>query len=314
MVMNNLQEYTISNEYLSLSVLNMGCIITNLSYQDQNLVLAYDDYNHYFDNDCYLGIGLIGRYGGRIANANITIDDKNYELEKNFLNHTLHGGIHNFDHAFYDVETTSDSIICKRVDYEGEHGFPGDLTITVVFKLIQNQLKQEVRITTNKKTIINPTNHTYFNLGSKSVLDLKLTLNSKYCYYLDSESIPLKKLLTDESIFAKLNQGCILNDIKIPCDQFELTKFIDHPFTYQDYIKLENEQYELKVSSNVDTCVIYGGNYIGDIKHFINKQEPYDYMGLCIEMQHIPNLISDELVLDVNDEYLYTVMYEVKKK
>lgn len=305
-----MNEYTLENEYIKLAFLDYGAIITSLYFKKHNLetVLSYDDINHYLNNDIQLGASCVGPYAGRIENASYTINDKKVELDKNHGNHSIHGGFNNLSNTKFNVEIIENCATLSTTY--------NDLTIKVVFTLNSDVLKQETFATTKEATLFNPTNHTYFTLGG-NCLDYKLNLNTDYMYYLNSESIPRKKVMIENSDFENVNGKDILKNIS--SSQFNYTKFIDHPFHLKsNIITISNDIYDLSIETNQKFAVVYCGNYLSECDKKINNQTPYDHMGICIETQNVPNCINieneDSSILYPNEQYYALNQYSVTLK
>ena len=174
---------------LEASVTNYGGIITHLKVPDksgemEDIVLGYDNLQGYLTETPYFG-ALIGRYGNRIANGRFILDSVAYELAKNNGPNHLHGGLKSFDKV---VWTVVDSVITKDkvsltlryVSPDGEEGYPGTLTTSVTYAFAENELQVHYESTTDKTTVVNLTQHTYFNLSGDldgGILDHELTVN-----------------------------------------------------------------------------------------------------------------------------------------
>lgn len=161
-------------------ITNYGGRLVSLMMPDKNgkfvdVVLGHESIADYVNIDGNFG-ALIGRYGNRINNGQFSIDDIKYQLPQNNYGHCLHGGPKGFHHAVWDVENLTDSTITlSRFSHDGEYGFPGDLRVNVKYTLTNdNAIEIDYSARTNKPTIINLTNHSYFNLSgdaSKDILD-----------------------------------------------------------------------------------------------------------------------------------------------
>src|SRR5580692_15288 len=159
------------------SITNYGGALVALKMPDRNgkladIVLGYDNVDGYVADKSYFG-ALVGRYGNRIGHAQFVLDGKTYTLAKNNGENSLHGGIKGFNKALWAAKTLSakdgQSLELSYRSKDGEEGFPGNLKVTVIYTLTDaNALKIEYTATTDKKTIVNLTNHAYFNLGGQA--------------------------------------------------------------------------------------------------------------------------------------------------
>ncbi|MEZ4673791.1 MAG: aldose epimerase family protein [Caldilineaceae bacterium] len=173
--------YTLQNDHnIEVAIINYGGIITAIRTPDRNsqlgdIVLGFDTLQEYLDHNPFFGC-LAGRYANRIANGRFTLDGASYQLATNNGPNHLHGGVRGFDKVVWDAKSnTSDEEASVQLHYissDGEENYPGTLAVTVTYTLNnQNQLRLDYRATTDRATILNLTNHTYFNLaGGGSVL------------------------------------------------------------------------------------------------------------------------------------------------
>lgn len=186
--------YTLDNEKgLSVEILNLGGIIKNLYVTDKDgekidVVLGRDSVKEYQTKSGYLG-ALIGRVANRINNGKFVLNGKEYNVPKNSLGNCLHGGIEGFNAKIWDVVDTIDengdiAIVLSLTSADGDEGFPGTLDVTVTYTLTSyNSLKINYKAVSDKDTICNMTNHSYFNLGghaSGTIYKQKLTMNADF--------------------------------------------------------------------------------------------------------------------------------------
>ena len=200
--------YRLSNKKgMEVAITNFGATVVTLKVPDRagrvaDIVLGYDTLEGYEKGKAYFG-ATIGRYGNRIANGKFSIDGKSYTLPKNDGNNTLHGGIAGFNKKVWKAREVSatggESLEMSYVSADGEEGFPGNLSVKVVFTLPadRNELKIDYTASTDKDTVLNLTNHSYFNLageGNGDVLDQTLTLHAKQFTPVDKTLIPTGEL------------------------------------------------------------------------------------------------------------------------
>jgi aldose 1-epimerase len=195
--------YTLTNGGLTVRILNYGGIIQSLDAPDRrgrvaNVVLGFDSVAGYVAHpDPYFG-ALIGRYGNRIAKGRFTLDGQQYQLPINNPPNSLHGGTVGFDkHLWATTPFTRDDtvgLVLRLVSPDGDQGYPGTLTTTVTYTLNRRAgLRIDYRATTDRATVVNLTNHSYWNLqgeGSSSILDHRLMLNASHYTPVDSTLIP----------------------------------------------------------------------------------------------------------------------------
>lgn len=196
--------YTITNKNnASVSLMTLGGGIHSLKVPDRNgvmgdVVLGFDEPEYYTDPDLgYQGL-LVGRYANRIRDAKFTMDGVEYHTPQNQGTWTLHGG-GRFSFNIWDVkEVTDNSVTFSFFSPDMQDGFPGNFTLTVKYTLTdENVLRLEYTVLSDKKTVANPTNHTYFNLscdGEKTVEDHLLQINADYFTETDDSQLPTGEL------------------------------------------------------------------------------------------------------------------------
>lgn len=198
--------YTFSNDNgMQLTVINYGGIIQSLMVPDKtgeltDVVLGFDSLDKYRTESPYFG-ALIGRYGNRIAKGTFTLNDSTYHLFINDGPNSLHGGKVGFDKKIWDITPFhTDSTSGVKLHYlspDGEEGYPGNLDVNVTYTLNNNnELRIDYAATTDKPTILNLTNHSYFNLrgGKDSINNYLLMINADHFLPVDSTLIPTGEL------------------------------------------------------------------------------------------------------------------------
>ncbi len=304
--------YTMENKNgMKAVVMNYGAILVNLFVPDKNgklddVVLGFDNLESYFENGCFFG-ATIGPNGNRIANASFTLDGVTYQLKVNDGENNLHSdeelGYHK---QMWEVETTDDSVIFIMEMEDGKLGFPGNKRNTVTYTLTEdNELKIHYTITTDKKTILNPTNHTYFNLsgeGSGDILNHKLKMySSKYTPVVEG-AIPTGELADVEGTPMDFREfKTIGKEIDADFEQLALTGGYDHNWvidnwngTMQLFAMVEDEASGRKMSAYTDLpgFQFYAGNFVkgekGKNGHLYKQRS-----GLCLETQYYPNCANE---------------------
>lgn len=187
--------YTLENEFLSASVLNLGGILQKLVFDGTDIACGFDKPEDYLKSGCYYG-ALVGRVCNR--GYDITIDGVTYPISKNENGvNTLHGGFSGFDKKLWEVEEIENGISLSLLSPDGEEGYPGNLSVRVCYTLEEKTLKIAYEAVSDKDTAVNLTNHSYFNLDGigGTVLDHKLYIPSYFISECDANHIPTGKHL-----------------------------------------------------------------------------------------------------------------------
>ena len=195
--------YTLSNSKgMVVKITNLGCIITAIEVPDRegitaDVVLGFNDLDFYLQEHPYFGV-VAGRFANRIANARFSLDGVEYHVTKNEGNNHLHGGDKYFGSVLWRGEmveaTDSVGVRLSYLSKDGEEGYPGNLQAVVTYRLTEeNELFLEYEATTDKPTVINLTNHSYFNLsgeGSGDILGQEVQINAEAYTAVDENLIP----------------------------------------------------------------------------------------------------------------------------
>jgi aldose 1-epimerase len=199
--------YTLTNKSgMEADITTYGGIVVSLKVPDRHgkfddVVLGYDNLEGYIGNTAYFG-ALIGRYGNRLAHGQFTLDGVTYHIPKNDGDNALHGGLVGFNKRVWaakDVSGSQDPALqLTYLSKDGEEGFPGNLNVRVTYTLTdKNELRIDYFATTDKTTVVNLTNHSYFNLagqGNGDILGHELTLHADRFTPVDKELIPTGEL------------------------------------------------------------------------------------------------------------------------
>ena len=192
--------YTIKKGKVAAQIINYGGFVVGLYSPDKNgeyanLVNHYDDIHQYMRYNMGMIGPALGRYANRIANGKFTLDGVEYNITKNSGQHTLHGGAKGFDHtAWKVVKAKKNKLVLSCVLPDGLDGFPGTLTTTLTYSITKDGgLQISYEATTDKATVVNLSNHTYFNLdgaGNGDIMDHELMINAGFITETDRSNIP----------------------------------------------------------------------------------------------------------------------------
>lgn len=298
-----------------------------------DVVLGYESIEDYQHDDFYLG-AIAGRYANRIAKGKFSLDGNEYSLFVNNGTNALHGGQKGFDKVVWKAspflnETGEESLELNYLSIDGEEGYPGNLKVKVIYTLTnENEIKIDYEAVTDAKTILNLTNHVYFNLngaGEGTIASHELTLNADFFTPTDSGAIPTGEILSvsntpmDFRIAHKIGER--IND-----DYVELIQGIgyDHnwvlnkendAFSHVATVSEASTGIELNAFSTEPGVQFYSGNYL----NVNNGKESKSYptrSGFCLEMQHFPDSPNHasfpSTVLNPAEVYTQITVYQFK--
>jgi aldose 1-epimerase len=302
------KSYTITNANgMELTCIDYGCIITEINVPDsqgnlENVVLGFDTLQEYIDHSPYFGC-VIGRNAGRMKNASFEIDGECYNLSKNDGENNLHGGPNGFHNVIWDstVENKENevNIIFSYTSPDMEEGFPGNLHVTVIYTFNEdNELLITYKAVSDKKTIVNLTNHSYFNLSGnlkRTILEHELKLKSDAFLELDASLLPTGKVIpVDGTVFDFREGQKIARGIESDHPQTEIVGGgFDHPFLLSAQNHKQISLYDresgrkLEMETEEPTVVFYTGNMLGNDFSIRGKQTE-KHLGLCLETQKPP--------------------------
>jgi aldose 1-epimerase len=295
--------YTLCNANgMEADILTYGGRLIRLTAPDRNgcfddVIVGCKTPEDYYGDNPYFG-ATIGRYGNRIGGGQFSLNGILYEIEKNEGNNTLHGGFCGFDRVIWDAKIDGDRLLLSHLSPDGACGFPGNLSVTVAFSLSdENELKIEYTATTDKDTVCNLTNHTYFNIGGQdTVLGHTLWLNARQITPVDEELIPhgeymdidgtpysflpAKKLGQDMFSNAKLIKQCNGYDFNYCLDRVGkgLVRFGS---VYDEETGRKMDCYTSLPAVQLYTACA--------LDSFDGKKKYGKYCALCLETQGFPN-------------------------
>ena len=306
-----INQVTLTNSNgVSVDVINYGGIITRIETPDSNgnmgnIVLGMDNLEDYTNATTYFG-AIIGRFGNRIANGKFSLNGTDYQLATNDGANHLHGGVQGFDKKVWTMvpfsTENSAGVTLKLISPDGDQGYPGTLTTQVTYTLTnKNTLNMQFVAKTDKPTIINMTQHSYFNLAGKGdILDHQMQINSNAITPVDSGLIPTGELMQVAGTpFDFRNSKAIGKDINIDDEQLKLGKGYDHNFVLKnkpnhDLIEAANV-YEpssgrtLTVYTEEPAVQFYSGNFLDGSSKQASGLVHKLRSGFCLEPQHFPD-------------------------
>ena len=313
-------------------ITNYGGRLVSVMVPDKNgkmtdVVLGYDNIGQYVQSDGNYG-ALIGRYGNRINQGKVTLDDIEYTLPQNNGAHCLHGGPQGYHARMWDAKQLNDQALeLTYLSKDGEAGFPGNLDIKVTYTLTDdNAVGIKYEATTDKKTVVNLTNHSYFNLSGvpgSDVLDQLVMINADNYTPVDSTLIPVGISPVDGTPLDLRTPVAIGKQINDPFQQLQFGRGYDLNWvlnTNGDKNVLAAKAYSptsgiaLEVYTNEPGIQFYTGNFM-DGKDTGKHGVLYPHRGaLCLETQHYPDSPNHpdfpSVVLNPGEKYLSECIYK----
>ena len=299
--------YTLEEGAIKARIMTYGARLVSLEVPDRSgkvadIVLGYDDLAGYTaDPKSYFG-SIVGRYGNRIAHATFSLDGKRYQLPANDGVNTLHGGIIGFDKLVWQGHEIPHGVELTLVSKDGDQGFPGTLTARVRYTLEAHALKIEYFATTDKDTVLNLTNHSYFNLageGQGDILKHLVMIPADRYTPVDSGLIPTGELAPVAGTpldFRKATAiGARINDDN---EQLKLGRGYDHNYVLNEKIGTLQEAARvtepttgrvLTVETTQPGVQFYSGNFLDGTLHGKQGHVYALRTGFCLETQHFPD-------------------------
>ena len=329
-----------NNNGLKAEILDYGCIIKNLYTQDKNgnfvdVVLGRDTLAEYADNEGYFG-AVIGRNANRIAKAKIKIGRRSFALNKNDGNNNLHGGLKGFDKKLWNVKILDDpyepALLMTLKSPDGEEGFPGDLDIMVTYTLTKdNGFNIHYTAVAGKDTVVNLTNHSYFNLNGhnsgKNIYNLKLQINSNFFTPNNSECMPDGEILSVSGTpFDFTHPKLLGKDINdTSCEQIKMFGGYDHNFILNGTgvrkaasLYCEENGINMDLYTDKPGMQLYTGNSIEEGRICKEGAVYSKHSALCLETQFFPNAFMyphfPSTILKKGDKYDYVTEYRFSIK
>jgi len=324
--MKNGFTYTLRNrDGFEVSITNYGGAVTSLKTPDRDgnfgeIVLGFGTLDEYVQCPRYFG-ALIGRHANRIALGRFSLDGVEYQLPCNNGANHLHGGFKGFDKRVWDVRESDNALHLTYFSKDGEEGYPGNLTAFVDYTLLDNELRVDYRATTDRATIVNLTNHSYFNLrGAGTILDHELMLNADHFTPVSKDLIPTGEIKAVEGTPMDFRKGKAIGS-----ELANVAGGYDHNFVLNDWdgsLQLAARLHEpvtgrtLEILTTEPGMQFYSGNFLDGSLIGRNGVAYELYTGLCLEPQHFPDAPNHSnfpsTVLRPGEEYKHTTIYQFK--
>lgn len=323
--------FTLTKENgMEVSITNYGGIVTSIMVPDQdgnieNVVLGFDDLEKYKSGHPFFG-AIAGRYANRIANGQFELNGEVYELARNNGENHLHGGNEGFDKKLWDAEVNEDenSVTFSYLSPDGEEGYPGNLNVDVTYTLTEdNELQIDYHATTDKATVVNLTNHSYFNLSgdpSQGILDHLLTIQADRYTPVDEGLIPTGELRPVEgTAFDFTEPETVGARIESIPPGYDHNYVLNNPNS--GVRKIATVQHDesgriMEVYTDQPGVQLYTGNFLDGSITGHHRVPIQQYAALCLETQTFPDSPNKpdfpSPVLNPGETYETTTIYQFK--
>jgi aldose 1-epimerase len=293
-------------------IINYGGIVVSLKAPDRNgmfddVVLGYETLDDYLNNNSACFGALIGRYANRIRRGRFTLNGEEYRLPTNDGENHIHGGVKGFDRVVWDAKPLTTEVgpalELKYLSCDGEEGYPGNLSVRVVYTLTNtNEFRIQYFAKSDKDTVINLTNHSFFNLAgadSGDILDHELLVNATQFSPTDAEQIPIGEVCSVSGTpFDFTRQTAIGSRINTDDEQLRFARGYDQTFVleHQDgglqqaaKVHEPSSGRVMEVWTTEPAVQFYSGNGLDGTVSGKNGKVYGRHYGLCLETQHFPD-------------------------
>lgn len=318
---------------MQAAITNYGGRLVSLLVPSPNgnltdVVLGFDNIDQYqTSTEPYFG-AIVGRYGNRIANGQFTLDRKVYKLLKNNGPNSLHGGKKGFQDVVWDAHLINDQVLeLTYLSKDMEEGFPGNLSVKVTYSLSNdNQLKIDYEATTDKKTVVNLTNHAFFNLDGEdnrsTIHNHRLIIYADHCLPVNNNMIPIGKIASVTNTPFDFRKPVLIGKgIDADDEQIKNGNGYDHTFVlnedHENNLKLAavvtgEKGITMEVLTEEPGMQLYTGNFLQSKNNLRGGKDDFR-TALCLETQHFPDSPNQPgfptTVLEPGDIYRTSSVY-----
>jgi len=304
---HRVEVYTLTSEHVEARVTTYGARLISVRTPDRtgnlaDIVLGYDTLHEWLaDNKTHLG-AIVGRYGNRIAKGAFTLDGHRYLSPVNNNGNTLHGGPVGFDKKFWNAKLVPNGVELTLVSLDGDMGFPGTLTAKVTYTLVRNSLTIRYQEMSDKPTVVNLTNHTYFNLSGNeqsNVLGHLVTLRAQTFTPVDRMLIPTGEIRDVRGTPMDFRVAHSIGErIDSDYEQIRLAGGYDHNWIVNGragtlrqaaYVREPQSGRTLTVMTTEPGVQFYSGNFLDGTYTGRHGKRYTKNMGFCLETQHYPD-------------------------
>lgn len=299
--------YTLKSEGIEAQVMTLGARVVSIRTPDRDgkmgdVVLGYKSLDGYLaDRSTYLG-AIVGRYGNRIALGKFTIDGHSYQVPTNNGANSLHGGTVGFDQKIWQGRAIADGVELTLVSPDGDQGYPGTLTVHVRYTVHHGALRIDYSVSTDKATVVNLTNHSYFNLSGNdrsTILDEEMMIPADQYTAVDAGLIPTGVLAPVEGTPFDFRKSTVIGKrINDDNEQLKIGGGYDHNYVLRGKVgevKTAARVYDptsgrvLTVTTTEPGVQFYSGNSMNGKPYGKDGESHAKNTALCLETQHYPD-------------------------
>lgn len=313
-----------------LVVSDYGCTLMELwikgnNGEKRNIVLGYPDFPGYVNNGDYLG-ACVGRFGGYIKNGRIAVNGQEYQLALTDTKHHLHGGMKGFDKYVWKADCKENKVIFSRRSPDGEEAYPGNLDVHITYELTDDdEIRLSYEAISDKDTVCNLTNHTYFNLDgaeSKNILDHELQINAELIQNNNADGISdMGMFSADQTPFdfrtlKKIGKDIMEDDVQLSYGHgYDHNYYLGQAGQMKEAAVLYSEKsgIEMRIFTNQSGIQLYTGNYLSGGKVLNNPHGAN--AGVCLETQYCPSEKEQNKgilypILKAGQRYIHQTVYK----
>lgn len=300
--------FTLTSRDIRVQITEYGARIVSVEAPDRNghradIVLGYNNLTQYVEDPKDFFGAVVGRYGNRIANGTFALDGKTYHIPVNNKGNALHGGPHGFSSRLWHGHTIGNNAVdLTLISDDGDMGFPGRLSVRVRYTLTGSRLRIDYRAQTSKPTVLNLTNHSYFNLmgeASGDVLEQKIRIAADSFTPTDARAIPTGKIQQVVGTPFDLRHLTTIGDeINRDDEQLRSAGGYDHNYVLSKPARtLHEAAYAMDLHSGRTLRVLttepgvqfYSGNFLSGTNRGYSGTFYAQHAGFCLETQHFPD-------------------------
>lgn len=302
---NLIDEIILENKDMAVHILNLGATMRNIYVkgkdgQFRDVILGYDDVLDYMRYDGYLG-ACVGRVANRIKKGCFKLEGNTYHLPINNGPNAIHGGLKGFSYRLFDYTYNDHQVIFHYLSVDGEEGYPGTLDFYVTYCLDHTSLKVDYQATTTKATLVNITNHSYFNLSGEaaSIDEHLLCVKASHYAHVDQNGLVTGEIAdVAYTPFDFRQEKAIGEALHQDDEQIAIARGLDHPFIFDtdhDQVILHSKKSGIimRVSTSYPLAQLYSANYL-DGRLGKHQKEMKAQSALCIETSYLPDSIHLE--------------------